>query len=392
MTGMKGGSARYFPITVSLDRGSRMAFRSWYWISMVVLIGLAGCAAPEGDLKRAIAQPILHPDEQLRLPEAGQHEMFERYFQLERTIRLSGDVIVGGVDGLEVDNRGRFLLTDASSRQVFLFDDSGAYVTTLSATECDPGFEMMAMRGYFRRDGGIFLVNARAHPGFLFNDDGTCLGRPHETFWQQIFLTHDDAHMWGVTRQNGLRLRKMDLTGRRIQDFEIPNPNREFNSRFRGGGVVTDDAGYVYVSVSSSPFVMKYDPDGNYLGEIGWMPRSYRRADVDLPSIEGNVAALADEMSRARQRSSITWSFFRLGEDRLILQATHHYPSTDTLGSQLVLVMDNDGNPVFPVEFRWHGVFAAAGNNRAYRIMLRGEDEQGGPIINPLIHVYRLRD
>ena len=126
----------------------------------------------------------------------GGDEAFDRYFSLERTIKLSEDVLIGQIGAVDVDRAGRLLITDIVQQQVILFDQSGRYIRTLSTESCSPGYNWDPLYSKFDPDGGIVVVNN----GFLslgFSKAGECIGTMRKMYMPPLALalgTNDDLY------------------------------------------------------------------------------------------------------------------------------------------------------------------------------------------------------
>lgn len=315
---------------------------------------------------------------------------FREYFQHVRTVRFSDSVLVSDITHLDVDDRGRFLVTEGlSGDKVHLFGPDGSFIRSLSAEACHPGFNWHPRRAAFNRDGRILLINAGPW-GYRFDAEGNCAGGMHDEFTPPTWPAFDEeGHIYGFYRNpaEGYHIRKMTPEGLELDRFAEATAQKIFIGQFSSGGLVSGGK-HIYLALPTWPHVFKFDLSGNFAGKLGWSPDGYRRIEGDIPR-SGDAGQISQNLGALREGKSLTTNLYLLDQDKIMVGYWHnHLHESDPEKRYAFAAMDTAGRPLMPAVTMKERTFIFARDGLAYR---RVEQSMAadGTVPNPGVEVYR---
>jgi len=170
---------------------------------------------------------------------------FGDLFDSADTIRLDPSIIISQISFLDVNQEGRFLITDFISRSVHLFSSSGEHVRPYSVAECLPddaeNYSPFSSR-FLGRD--YIVVMAFSGAVAVFRTDGHCVVATRKTSKPSFgFCTSNDSILflglpWPV--KNSIEPPTIIIYSSDLQKLnEIPVKSPEFPVLNMGrGGIV----------------------------------------------------------------------------------------------------------------------------------------------------------
>lgn len=313
---------------------------------------------------------------------SAQENPLGRFFNQVKTISLPEFPLIGEVTMLDVNERGRLLITDRISGEVFLYDDDGSHITTLSPEECSPGAFWQPSKALFHTNGDIFIINSGPPWGIHFSPDGICLGILGLHFLGPLHIAFDNnGNIFGFYIANdGNYIKKMNPEGEEEKRFGIfPDAFTNLISHFEGGGLLVSGETIYHMNIHS-PDVHLYSLDGNHIKTIKNRPSYFRGVDKDLPAFGGDPGRFLNEVGNILKNRTIVYSLHSLDEAKLLVQYKHH----NTYGIE---VLHPDTGVVYAEPILTDRPFFAARNGLLYMVNAHKPDNKG-ILQNPVIDVY----
>ncbi len=358
-------------------------------ISLVVLT-LTGCSRQSDSLieerrmtDSLAALPRLPPSTLTGLP------AFERYFQFENTILLSDEVLLGGINSMDIGPNGNLLVTDMLSREVVLFAESGEMLKQLSVEPCHPGINWAPMMARFTPNGNILVVLA-GQPGFYFSGSGVCIERMDETFWPPRLLDFTSkGNLLGLyIYPPESIIATMNPSGQELTRFGGSKKKIGITRRIIAGGLLTDNQDFVYVLYPFIPHVYKYDLSGKLVRLLGQRPSYYR--EVSDVGIHESDPMMMEALSERMDAASSSGKIFMLTENVLLVLYLNQYKlGTKPEEHMGLMIMDTMGNPLIEEEISTGdaGRLLFAKHGLTYRTTWHTETD--GSRTNPILEVHR---
>ncbi len=305
------------------------------------------------------------------------------FFTLEKTIKLPNEPIIGQVSFLDVDNKENLLITDIITNNVFLYNNQGYLITTLSPEKCNPGTFWSPLKAVFDNEGDIFVIN-RGPWGIRFDKSGDCTAIMGRQFMAPLHIAFDHTgNIYGYyIAPDGNYLKKMDQEGNEITRFGLfEDEFKNFINIVEGGGLISDLNGYLYHTNVTSYKVHKYNINGEYITTFDQRPSYYSPIRKDLSRTSGNPNIMIEFRNIIKNRS-ITYDLHLLDQDRLLIQYR--------LGSLYGIdIFDTEGNRLINENIIVKRPFFSARDGYAYYVAPHEYDDDGN-IRNPNIEIYNI--
>ena len=304
-----------------------------------------------------------------------------KHFEKVGTVRFDkpDTLLIAGIDHIDIDPAGRWLVTDTRGEQVLLFDSTGTLLASLDPRICHPGFNFRPQGAKFGGDDFIFVLNSNAGQwGYRFTSEGACLGSVYRDFVMPKFFDVDPTGaLYGAYDGPDWALRHMSATGKTLEVFSIPPPKfPNASDRFGNGGLIADGMHLFYASAPESE-VLKLALDGTIVSRIAERSSWFRSPRRDLPpDVTPQLFAALGEWS-----GTSTVSMFELTDQTLMIQYVDRRRGT---GYQVF----TKGGKLVAEELGLESLFQHGENGLVYHVLQSGLDSQG-ELPNPHVEVYK---
>lgn len=307
---------------------------------------------------------------------------FVKHFKKVKTIQLSSEELIGDISYLDVDEQGNFLITDIIGKNVLIFSQDGKFKSKLSAEPCHPGFTFNPLKAKFSPKGTILLTNSIPW-GFRFKNNGECLGKVDKTFTAPVEFSLDNSgNIYGYYQDyDGNYFCKMDSLGKEIARFgNFPNNFKNLLYRLEGGGIVSDQHGYIYNANPIEPKIYKYNQKLKLIATFKSEPSYYKSVQNDLSSNKIDRHELMIEFGKIMKGKTLTHSLYLLDNDKILVQHI-------TSGKCGLDVFDLNGK-LLTAEIIAPEIIKCAKYGKIF-IVRESESDDWNDVANPLIEVYQ---
>ncbi len=298
-------------------------------------------------------------------------------------IILENKIIISSIAHLDIDDKDNLLITDIRGKQVLIFSREGKFIRKLSLEDCNPGFAWYPIKAkYSYNSERIFLVNSIPW-GFRFKGNGECLSAADKLFIAPFdFCFNPSGNIVGYyTTPIGSSIKIMDQFGSSKKEFKADlNEFKNLIYRIEGGGIITDDNGFIYQMNVISPTIYKYNPEGKFIKAIDVTPSFFRKADID---ISPDPVQVMQNIGKMFKSYSFVASLHLLDTNKILIQYFH---GRDRFFS----VVDLEGEFIIE-EIQTEKLFIAAKNGKLYMV-IQPEPDKNGILSNPKIEVYNLKE
>jgi len=171
---------------------------------------------------------------------------------------------------IAVDDQGNIFVADTENHRIQKFNSKGEYLTQWGKQGKADG-ELSEPYGIaVDSQGNVYVSELTTKRIQKFDNNGKFMGVIAKPDPNDV---HDQP-WWGITVDRtgniyvgsaGGQILKFDSTGKLILSW-----GKDINSHTTVFHLITDDAGNLYVSDASRPYVVKIDPDGKLLGKFVW--------------------------------------------------------------------------------------------------------------------------
>lgn len=148
-----------------------------------------------------------------------------KHFEYVETVRFDkpDTLLIAGIEHIDRDPAGRWLITDEVGAQVLLFDSDGTLQASLNRSLCHPGFVFHPVNAKFGGDEFIFVVNAGNYWGYRFTTEGECLSSVDRDFTSAKFFDIDPTGtLYGTYDWPERELKHMSATGKTLRKLSLP--------------------------------------------------------------------------------------------------------------------------------------------------------------------------
>lgn len=307
-----------------------------------------------------------------------------KYLVKEKEIHLDSKIILGEVNYLDVDEN-YFLVTDRISNNVYLFDNrTGIVKKKLSVEECQPGVKLRPIQANYDLNGNILLLNSIPW-GFYFNKLGRCLRKLDKQFIAPSLISFLDKNRIvgfyneftpyiSIMNNQGVNIIKQTL-------FDIEYKN--FVYRFNGGGLDTDNDGYIYFLLAYDNVVYKYDKNLKLIARFNIGSKLFRKIEKDFSSDPQDILRNIGKIMHGKSNAH---SLF-VTNKYLIVQFFHN---NNDKGLFELVVCDKNGNRLNKEDIIINSPLLQVHNNNLYFTKNQNIDSSGN-IPNPTIDVYSIK-
>lgn len=315
---------------------------------------------------------------------------FDEIFRNVGNTHLSEDVLIGQIRYLDVNSQGDLLVTDFYASEVYLFDKTGAYLNTLDAEPCHPGFVMRPSKTFFvPKTEHIFMMNAGPW-GYVFRPDGTCWKAVADSYRSVTEYCYDSTgkNFFGYTSSAGLgpgkgQITQMGLDGDVTHRFSVTHPFPNLAYRLTSGGFVCGSDGLLYHNDSYSPEMNAYTIEGELIKKVDIRSTSYAPLQSDIKNLSDPVAGIRN-LAKVLKGHVLVHSVFPLGDDAFLVQ---YYERMDRGRNYSANIIDMNGEKYFQEDVSMESLFANVKQNRPYHIV-QPDITEDGIVPNPYIVVY----
>lgn len=307
-----------------------------------------------------------------------------KHFELVEIVRFDkpDTLLIAGIDQIDRDEAGRWLVTDPVGEQILLFDSDGALLASLDPRNCHPGFIFRPSGARFAGNEVIFILNSGDVWGYRFTTEGACLGSADRDFTTARFFDIDPTGaLYGAYIWPERALKIMSSTGKTLGKFPLP-PSRFRNASkwFADGGLIADGK-HLFYAQSPDLEILQYALNGTLIEKISLKTISkrsswFRSPRKDLPP---DTARLFPGLKDWRATAPST--LFELTDQMLMVQYVNDERGT---GYQ---VFTKDGMLVAE-ELGLKSLFLHGESGLVYRPIQPRLDGQG-ELPNPYVEVYR---
>lgn len=304
-------------------------------------------------------------------------------FELYDTIALSNDVIVGNISHLDIDNKGRMLITDRLSVKTHLYNKNGKYLKTLSPEDCNPGFDWRPYQAAFNKSGNILALNS-GFSGYRFDSLGNCIGGMALSFLQPLHISflNDGSLIGYYNLDDGNHLKAMSYKGEEKFRFgEFPAEYKNLIFRFEGGGLAADKNDYIYQLNVSSPVIRKYNKRGSLITDFVEYPDYFKKVEKDFPADPASVLA---NVGKILKDKTLSLQLFLFDENKLLSVLSNN----KKYGIQ---IYNTNGKYLLKEDIFIDKMILNCKNGLVY-LSYQPEPDNSGNLPNPIIKIYKIKE
>ena len=308
----------------------------------------------------------------------------DKYFIKINSIVLPEEIIVGGINSIDVNASGDIIILDEIGQQVLLYKRKTNTFKKLDTSKKNPGLKWYPLGCFFNKKNEIYVI--ANNMGLIFDNEGEFLRKMDDEFISSkklCFLKNGDI-IGCYSKYNKGPLKRMNPFGKRKNSFGYSPENYEsINYRIEGGGLVCDNNDFIYHNFVSGPEIYVYNSNDSLINIIDRFSKRYDKIRTKVLKRISDPKSFVMDLIPAIKSSAISQNLFLLRDDLLLLQMFDR-------GDKVIELIRTNGNLYSKEPIKVDDFFVFAKDGYAYR-SYQPEPDKKGNLPNPIIEVYKLK-